>query len=190
MSCTLCQTWWYLSPFMFCHFSVASLRMPYCPWLQCFSCYFACMCFVCCYLWFYMVHTLKIHLLLWTYMCNLKCVYVTLCACVFKGEREQEGEGFYSPVFPCMWWYESQFALCVYACVCVWMNVDETEKAALCMAVHHRQYPCFSSIHIHTSFSYPLQEQGEKSANVFECTAKKDLIQKKNRGKKKGTRKS
>lgn len=65
-------------------------------------------------------------------------------------------------------------------CVCVWMNVDETEKAALCIAVHHRQYPCFSSIHIHTPFSYPLQEQ-EKSANVFECTAKKDLSQKKNR---------
>lgn len=54
------------------------------------------------------------------------------------------------------------------------MNVDETEEAALCIAVHHRQYPCFSSIHIHTTFSYPLQKEG-KSAHVFECTAKKDL---------------
>lgn len=53
------------------------------------------------------------------------------------------------------------------------MNVDETERAALCIAVHHRQYPCLSSIHIHTPFSYPLQEQGGKSVNVFECTAKR-----------------
>lgn len=126
-----------------------------------------------------MVHTLKIHLLLWTYMCNLKCIDVTLSVCVFKGEREREGERFYSPVFPCMWWYESRRALYVCACVCVWMNVDETEKAALCMAVHHRQYPCFSSIHIHTPFSYPLQERGEKKCKC-KRTAKKDLIQKKN----------
>ena len=61
------------------------------------------------------------------------------------------------------------------------MNVDETEKAALCIAVHHRQYPCFSSIHIHTPFSYPLQKQEKKPANVFEFTAKKDLSQKKDR---------
>lgn len=55
--------------------------------------------------------------------------------------------------------------VCVY--VCVWMNVDETEKAALCIAVHHRQYPCFSSIHIHTQFSYPLQEQEKKKCKCI-----------------------
>lgn len=43
------------------------------------------------------------------------------------------------------------------------MNVDETEKAALCIAVHHRQYPSFSSIHIHT----PFMPIAEKSENVF-----------------------
>lgn len=58
------------------------------------------------------------------------------------------------------------------------MNVDEKEKAALCIAVHHRQYPCFFSIHIHTPFSYPQQEQGGKSANVFESTAMEDFSQK------------
>lgn len=51
------------------------------------------------------------------------------------------------------------------------MNVDEKEKAALCIAVHHRQYPCFFSIHIQTPFSYPQQEHGGESANVFESTA-------------------
>ena len=76
-----------------------------------------------------------------------------------------------------MVWISGCVCVCVCACVRVWMNVDETEKAALCIAVHHRQYPCFSSIHIHTPFSYPLQEQ-EESANVFECTAKKDLSRK------------
>lgn len=45
-------------------------------------------------------------------------MYLCDFVCVFKGEREQEGEGFYSPVFPCM--YESQR---VHVCVCVseWM---------------------------------------------------------------------
>lgn len=114
-------------------------------------------------------------------------MYLCDFVCVWRRERVSAGgrrRGIYSPVFLCTWWYESQ---CV--CVCVWMNVDETEKAALCIAVHHRQYPCFSSIHIHTPFSYPLQEQ-EKSANVFECTAKEDLSQKKNRKGNTGRKKS
>lgn len=39
------------------------------------------------------------------------------------------------------------------ACVC--LNECRWEKkAALCIAVHHRQYPCFFGIHIHTPFSY------------------------------------
>lgn len=61
------------------------------------------------------------------------------------------------------------------------MNVDEKEKAALCIAVHHRQYPCFFSIHIHTPFSYPQQEQvgGGGSPNVFESTAMEDFSAKK-----------
>lgn len=93
-------------------------------------------------------------------------MYLCDFACVFEGEweREREEEGF--------------IALFVYArdrmnlSVCVWMNVDETEKAALCIAAHHRQYPCFSTIHIHTTFSYPLQKEGRK-VHVFECTAGK-----------------
>lgn len=177
MSSALYQTWSYLShPFMLGHFfSVASLRRLRCRRLQCFAGYFALNVFLSAVIWSATwFGTLEIYSLLWASMWDLKCVYMTLCVCVcvwLKGRRKEEGGGIYSPIFLCMWWYESLslslgvrpwVCMGVRMCVCVWMNVDEKEKAALCIAVHHRQYPCFFSIHIHTPFSYPQQEQGGK----------------------------
>lgn len=106
-----------------------------------------------------------IYLLLWKYMHRM---HILKCICdVFEGEAEKEG---FIVLFLCTWSYESwctSVHVCVCACVCLWMNVDETEKAALCIAVHHRQYPCFSCIHIHTTFSYPLQKEGNKCKCIW-----------------------
>ena len=121
-------------------------------------------------------------------ICAIWNVFMWLCVCVFEGEKEWEregdGEGFIALFFyardgmnlsVCM-------CVCVCVCVCVWMNVDETEKAALCIAVHHRQYPCSSSIHIHTPFSYPLQKQGEK-VQMYLSVQQRKIWVKRNTGK-------
>lgn len=174
MSSALYQTRSYLPhPFMLGRFSVASLRRLRCRWLQCLAGYFASMCF--CLLLSGVLHG-SAHWKSTCYYeraCEISNVFIRLCVCahvcVWRG-GERGGGGFIALLFyacDVMVWISLSPSVCACVRVCVWMNVDEKEKAALCIAVHHRQYPCFFSIHIHTPFSYPQQEQGGKKCKCF-----------------------